>query len=90
MYSMIVNKYGTPDILEYIQTTSKQTNKTSVRLKVHAAGVNFADVLTIKGRYQERPRPPFSPGLEVSGEIIEVGKDVLRLSINKKTYWNRS
>ena len=29
-----------------------------------------------KGRYQERPRPPFSPGLEVSGEIIGLGKDV--------------
>ena len=47
-----------------------------VRIKVKSAGVNFADLLIIRGRYQERPRPPFSPGLEVSGIIKEIGKNV--------------
>ena len=32
--------------------------------------------MTIKGKYQERPRPPFSPGLEVSGKILEIGEEV--------------
>ena len=76
MHSIIVNKYGTPDILEYTELESKKITDTSVRLKVSAAGINFADILTIKGRYQERPRPPFSPGLEISGKIIDVGKNV--------------
>ena len=51
----------------------------SVRIKVENVGVNFADTLVIKGRYQERPRPPFSPGLELSGTVIEVGKKVKTL-----------
>lgn len=77
MYSMIVNKYGSPEILEYVKSNSDKIEKNSVRIEVNSVGVNFADVLTIKGRYQERPRPPFSPGLEVSGKVIEIGKNVL-------------
>ncbi len=76
MYSVIVNKYGDPDVLKYEKTNSEKITDKSVKIKVHSCGVNFADILTIKGRYQERPRPPFSPGLEISGEIIGLGKSV--------------
>ncbi len=78
MYSMIVNKYGSPDSLQYQETQSRDIESNSIRLNVKAVGVNFADILTIKGRYQERPRPPFSPGLEVSGKVIEIGNLVSR------------
>ena len=74
MYSIVVNKYGSPDILSYQKTKPRLVEDTLVRIKVNAVGVNFADILTIRGRYQERPRPPFSPGLEISGEVIEIGK----------------
>ena len=76
MYSVVVKKYGDPDILEYVKSDSQNIEDKCVKIKVNACGVNFADVLTIKGRYQERPRPPFSPGLEISGKIIDVGKNV--------------
>jgi len=76
MYNIVVNKYGDPDVLEYVKSDSQQIDDNSVKIKVNACGVNFADVLTIKGRYQERPRPPFSPGLEISGKIIGIGKNV--------------
>ena len=76
MYSVLVNKYGDPDVLQYVRTNSEKIVNNCVKVKVHSCGVNFADILTIKGRYQERPRPPFSPGLEISGEIIGLGKNV--------------
>ena len=76
MYSIVANKYGDPDILEYVKSDSQDIDDKSVKIKVNACGVNFADILTIKGRYQERPRPPFSPGLEISGKIIGIGKNV--------------
>jgi len=76
MYSVVVKKYGDPDVLEYVKSESQNIDDKSVKIKVNACGVNFADVLTIKGRYQERPRPPFSPGLEISGKIIGIGKNV--------------
>lgn len=47
-----------------------------VRIKVAAAGVNFADALLIAGRYQERLEPPFAPGMELAGTVIEVADGV--------------
>ncbi|MCA9565490.1 MAG: NADPH:quinone oxidoreductase family protein, partial [Myxococcales bacterium] len=55
-----------------------------VRVKVFAAGVNFADLLIISGKYQVKPDLPFIPGLEVSGEIIEVGQQVSRLRVGQR------
>lgn len=47
-----------------------------VRLRVLAAGVNFADTLMVKGAYQERPTLPFAPGLEVCGVVEAQGPGV--------------
>jgi NADPH:quinone reductase len=48
-----------------------------VRLRVRAAGVNFADSLIITGRYQERPELPFVPGMEVAGQVEACGEGVM-------------
>ncbi len=47
-----------------------------VLLQIKACGLNFADLLMIKGVYQDTPTPPFTLGLEVAGEIIDIGADV--------------
>jgi NADPH2:quinone reductase len=44
-----------------------------VLLRVHACGVNFADTLMAAGKYQERPEPPFIPGMEVCGTVAAAG-----------------
>ena len=47
-----------------------------VRITVRAAGLNFADALKIKGEYQVKLPFPFTPGLEISGDVLEVAPDV--------------
>jgi NADPH:quinone reductase len=47
-----------------------------VRVAIKAAGVNFPDLLMTYGKYQFRPDPPFVPGMEFAGEVIEVAPDV--------------
>jgi NADPH2:quinone reductase len=47
-----------------------------VKIKVRAAGVNFADTLIIAGQYQVKPSLPFAPGFELSGTVLEVGAAV--------------
>ena len=42
-------------------------------VRVHAAGVNFPDVLLVRGQYQEKPALPFAPGLELAGVVEAVG-----------------
>ncbi|MDC7224124.1 MAG: zinc-binding dehydrogenase [Spirochaetales bacterium] len=41
----------------------------SVRVRVHYAGVGFADLMASKGKYQLAPKSPFSPGYECSGVV---------------------
>jgi NADPH:quinone reductase len=47
-----------------------------VRLSVAFSGVNMADVLRVRGQYQERDVLPFVPGAECSGIISAVGHGV--------------
>ena len=47
-----------------------------VRIRVAAAGLNFADSLLIAGHYQEKLTAPFIPGFELSGIVTEVAADV--------------
>jgi NADPH2:quinone reductase len=42
-------------------------------VRVKAAGVKFADTLMARGRYQRKPETPFTPGIEVAGEIVASG-----------------
>ena len=41
-----------------------------VLVDVHAAGVNFPDVLQTRGEYQLKPELPFVPGAEVAGVVL--------------------
>ena len=47
----------------------------SAVVRVTAAGVNFADILAIAGRYQHKSPLPFTPGTEVAGEVVGAGPD---------------
>jgi NADPH2:quinone reductase len=44
-----------------------------VRLDVKSVGVSFANLLAIEGKHQNRQQPPFTPGTEVAGVVIETG-----------------
>ena len=47
-----------------------------VRVRITACGLNFADLLMMEGQYQERPEPPFTLGMEVSGTVEALGPGV--------------
>lgn len=42
-------------------------------LRIHACALNFADLLMIDGKYQKKPTLPFTPGMELAGEIVALG-----------------
>ena len=53
-------------------------------LDVHAAAVNFPDVLIIQNKYQFKPPLPFSPGGEVAGIVSKLGDGVKNLKIGDR------
>lgn len=56
----------------------------SVRVEVHACGLNFADTLIVAGRYQTKPDLPFVPGFEIAGLVTEVSAGVDGLHVGQK------
>ncbi len=76
MQALICANPGSEGRIELREVPRPVPTSCQVLLKVRAAGVNFADTLMLAGRYQDMPDAPFAPGLEVAGEIVEVGAKV--------------
>ncbi len=55
-----------------------------VCVKVKAIGLNFADIFVMQGLYSATPKGSLIPGLEFSGEIIEVGQEVKEWQVGDK------
>ncbi|HZS85453.1 MAG TPA: NADPH:quinone oxidoreductase family protein [Stellaceae bacterium] len=80
MRAVLCKAFGPPESLVVESVVPPALRPGTARVAVHAAGVNFADTLMIAGRYQERPPFPFTPGLEIAGEVLEVAADVTGLT----------
>jgi NADPH:quinone reductase len=48
-----------------------------VLVRVRAAALNFPDLLMASGGYQEKPPLPYTPGIELCGEVVDTGRRVL-------------
>ncbi len=73
MYAMHITRFGGPDVLKVVETRPAAIPPDGVRIRVSAAGINFADVMMRMGLYPEAPRPPFVPGYEIAGAVMETG-----------------
>ena len=70
MKAWVVRELGGPESLHLEEVAPSDPVDGMVRIKVHAAAINFPDVLMVAGLYQVKPDLPFVPGVEVSGEVI--------------------
>ena len=79
MKAMLSTEVGGPETLQLTDMPTPEPGKKQVRIRVHAAGVNFPDTLIIRDLYQMKPPRPFAPGGEVAGVVEAVGEDVKHL-----------
>ncbi|MEP5612825.1 MAG: NADPH:quinone oxidoreductase family protein [Cyclobacteriaceae bacterium] len=84
MKAVLVEKIGSIDDLVLREHSLRPPRADQVLIKVEYSGVNFPDILIAKGLYQFQPELPFSPGGEVAGTIIEIGKNVKDLNIGDR------
>jgi len=73
-----------PDAVEIQTLPAPPLNPGEIRVAIKAAGLNFPDLLMTRGKYQFRPEPPFVPGIEMAGEILEVADDVDGLNVGDR------
>jgi NADPH2:quinone reductase len=76
MRALVCNELGPTDKLVIEEQADPVAGPGQVLVQIHAAGINFPDILVIKGLYQVKIEPPFIPGNEAAGIITAVGDGV--------------
>ncbi len=72
-----VRELGEPrDVLALAEVPDPEPGPGQVLVRVLGAAANFPDVLMCRGQYQVRPPLPFTPGVELCGEVMAVGDGV--------------
>jgi NADPH2:quinone reductase len=70
--AVVCRELGPPESLRLESFASVPLTQGQVRVAIHAAGINFPDILMAAGEYQLKPPLPFTPGVEAAGEVVEV------------------
>ncbi|MGR3622919.1 NADPH:quinone oxidoreductase family protein [Pseudophaeobacter sp.] len=78
MLAYRINEFDAPPSLETLDCPEPGPDQ--IKIRIRACGLNFADLLLQKGTYQDTPPLPFTPGLEVAGEVITCGTKVRNLT----------
>jgi NADPH2:quinone reductase len=61
------------DVLRLVEVVDPAPGPGQLLVKVLAAPANFPDVLMCRGEYQVTPELPFTPGVELCGEVVALG-----------------
>ena len=79
------HRLGVPqDVMSLEQIEEPAAGDGQVRLRVRAAALNFPDVLLLSGNYQDRAELPFTPGIELCGDVIEIGPGVSGFTVGER------
>lgn len=84
MKAIVVERLGSPDVMEVRELPVPQPGPGEVRLKVEAVGINFADVLAVAGEYLTRTRLPYTPGMEFAGIVDALGEGVTGVQVGQR------
>src|SRR3954469_2108724 len=76
MRAAVLPRKGGPDVFEIQDRPEPTLGPGRVRVRVRAAGINFADLMARQGLYPDAPPLPAVLGYEVAGEVEEVGEGV--------------
>src|SRR4026208_1135414 len=79
-----VSEWCEPEQRTLVAIPAPEPKSGEVRIRNHAAALNFFDILQIQGKYQTKPQLPFTPGAEVAGVVDAVGADVDQLAVGDR------
>ena len=84
MRAAVCRAYGPPSSVVVDEIDAPPLGAGDVRVRVRAAAVNFPDVLIVANEYQVSVPPPFVPGSELAGEVVELGAGVTGVAVGDR------
>jgi len=82
--AVVCRELGPPESLRLESFAVAPLAQGQVRVVIHAAGINFPDILMVAGEYQLKPLLPFTPGVEAAGDVVEVDSTVQGVSVGDR------
>lgn len=79
-----VSEWCEPEQMKLVDIPAPEPKPGEVRIRNHAAALNFFDILQIQGKYQTKPPLPFTPGAEVAGVVDAVAAGVEHLAVGDR------
>ena len=73
MRQVVIPRHGAAGRLRDARAPDPVPGEGEIRIRVRAAGINFADILARIGLYPDAPKPPVVVGYEVAGVVDAVG-----------------
>src|SRR5690349_9788713 len=86
MRQIWISKKGPPEVLQVREAADPAPGPSQVRVRVRAAGINFADLAARQGVYPDAPPIPCVVGYEVSGVIDAVGANVAQFKPGDRVF----
>src|SRR5436309_14787384 len=90
MRAVVITSHSGVDGIGVLEVESPSTPMADrVRVRVHAAGLNRADILQRRGHYPAPPDYPQNiPGMEFAGEVESIGDAVRAWKVGDRVFWN--
>ena len=86
MRAAVCHEYGAPETVVVEDIPTPEIRSTDALVDVHAAAVNFPDVLIVANKYQISVPPPFTPGSEFAGVVSAIGAAVHDVAVGDRVY----
>ena len=86
VHALRILAHGEPEGLHWTEIESPRPRAGEVVIDAHALGVNYPDLLVIRGEYQNLAPLPFSPGKEVAGTVTSLGPGVDTLRVGDRCW----
>jgi NADPH:quinone reductase-like Zn-dependent oxidoreductase len=86
MRQVWITRAGPPEVLQVREAPDPEAGQGQIRIRVKAAGINFADLMARVGLYPDAPKIPCVVGYEVSGVVDAVGPGVAGFAAGDRVF----
>lgn len=86
MKAIRMTETGGPDVLKYVDLPTPKPGPGEVLVKAHAMGVCMPEIYVRQGVYAWMPPLPLTPGIEMSGTVVEVGSGCTQMRVGQKVF----
>lgn len=86
MFAITTKHHGGPEVLEITKHPKPTPGQDEILVRVHATALNRADLLQRRGKYPPPPGVTDILGLEIAGEVAEIGLNVTEFKIGQRVF----